>query len=97
MAPTLSVTMVALRDSYFSIDPRHSRTMDTDMVFGSNWVWMSPLSQVAVQATQIGRGPLDTIMALISGVCLPSMVTGASDISTDPGCCRATDPDMALS
>ena len=31
-----------------STDPSCGGTMDPDMVIGSNWVWMSPLPQVAV-------------------------------------------------
>ncbi|MEJ1286727.1 hypothetical protein NN561_017736 [Cricetulus griseus] len=58
--------------------------MNLDTVLNSSWIGMSPLPQQQ-------HGPPSLVSTW------PSMVTGASDISTDPGCSRAIDPDMALS
>lgn len=42
-------------------------------------------------------GPSDTNMAPDWVATCPLVITGASDINRDPGCSKATDPDMALS
>ena len=61
-------------------------------ILGSRQVWMSPLPQVAVQATQIGTGPerhQHGPCSLLST--WPSMVTEPENTSIDPGYSRTTD------
>ena len=79
-----------MQDPDFSTDSSHGRTMDPDMVLFSDWVWMSPLPQWQ-------DGPETPSWPLISVDYMPSMVTDALDISTDPRYSRATDPNMILS
>lgn len=39
-------------------DPGCSGTTDSDMILGSSQIWMLPLSQVAVQVTQVSTAPV---------------------------------------
>lgn len=79
---------MAVQDPDFSTDPSHGRTIDPDMVLNSGWVWMSLPPQQQYD-------PEIPMWPSISSVCVASMVTGTSDISTDPGCSWDTDPHTA--
>lgn len=84
-----------------NIDPSCDWTMDSDMVLGSSPgpdVTMAPVAGRSLRLawTQQPSGPRIPIWSQILRITLPAIARGALGISTDSGCGRVMDPDLAL-
>ena len=71
-----------MHDLDFSTDPSSDRTQNQDMVLKSGWISV-PLLPKQQYDPETPTWPF--------------LVMDAPDISTDPGCSRATKPNIALS